>query len=419
MLSLGDFQQLRPSAQNSEQDNPLYDSALGVCHAPNSPEGMAALYGNQYMNGVLSCPAQGPAPTAPTGARLNDDPALDDIAAALNDTGLSVEERAQLVLSYRNKQLARVPVGAMQSMRDNDPAFPMYGSGAKKGLHHPLYEKLAADPQMQQMMAGLSSRILAQNPQDLDIQTIWAETQADALGVYGEAAHTDQTNLAALQAMATLSNYYKFDPAGPPPAILAQLPPGMWDQIQKAGEAITYSPSPDAAVMSQGVPAQPGAQPGAFTADRNFHFFSHAYLTASLIEEHGVNAHQAQAVSGFSGAQYELMPNSLREGSGNSALKDVLVNAEGAAFGAALMQDPCSALPAQMDGPPVEDRTIPTPTTLPAGAQALSDGAQDLSASGLAGSMLQGLFGNKHDVEMEVYEQTGIPPQPSVQPGLY
>ncbi len=71
-----------------------------------------------------------------------------------------------------------------------------------------------------------------------------------------------------------------------PPELASKIPPELWKKINDAGEALANSESPNAAVMSHGVKAKPGG--GNFTADHNFHFFSHAYLTASLIKNHGV-----------------------------------------------------------------------------------------------------------------------------------
>lgn len=340
---------------------------------------------------------------------LNRDPALRSIRDALNDASLSVAGRAQRALDYRNQELARVHPGAMKAMQGNDQAYPLYATGPHAGMHYPLYERLAGSQHMKQMMTDLSTRILAANQAQLDIRTIWRDTQAKARALLGTSANTRESNLTALQAMATLGNYYKFFPGGLPPELANGLPPGLWDKIHRAGQKLTYSTSPDAAVMSHGVPAMPrrGAN---FTADRNFHFFSHAYMTAALVERNGVRPNLAEAISGFAGAQYELMPESLCEGSGNSAVKDILVNGEGAAFGTSLLRNPDRALPATDDGPPPEDRSIQPLPSLPPEAQAISDSAQDLSFWGLVGSFLVGIAANKADQDRLFYEDTGIQP---------
>lgn len=317
------------------------------------------------------------------------------------------------MLEYRDKQLARVDFGAMRAMQRNDPSYPLFGSGREKGMHMPLYDKLSKDPKMQAMMGDLADRIAATDPKNLDIQAIWAQTQAKARELSSEKEDTPGSNLLALQAMATLSNYYKFedDNGKLPPELEGKIPPELWKKIHSAGKTLTHSESPDAAVMSHGVQAGPGK--GNFTADHNFHFFSHAYLTASLIKEKGISPHQAKAMSGFIGAQYELTPGSLREGAGNSGLKDILMNAEGASFGETLMSKPCTALPGKDEGPSVEDRSIPNLKELPPAAQKIADDANDLSKWNLFWHLLGGSHGNKFDMDWHLYEETGIPPVPS------
>ena len=227
---------------------------------------------------------------------------------------------------------------------------------------------------------------------------------------------TAESNLMALQAMATLENIGKFGKKGLPPELAAKMPPGLITQIDAAEKAFAHSRSKDAAVMSHDVPGGNMGDGSPFSIDNNLHFFSHAYLTASLVKEHGVNPWQAEAMSGFVGSQYELADYSLKEGSGNSGLKDILSNAEGAAFGTALVGTPRTALPGKFEGAPVENRShadFPSLSALPPDAASTSKEAQDLSKSGLFWSTIQGTLGRKIDQDVKQQGDTGIPPAPS------
>lgn len=55
---------------------------------------------------------------------------------------------------------------------------------------------------------------------------------------------------------------------------------------------------------------------------------------------------------------YEATGPGRSEQKGNAAMKDVLMNAEGAEFGIALMNDPATTLPGMCEGPVLEDRTL-------------------------------------------------------------
>ena len=122
-------------------------------------------------------------------------------------------------------------------------------------------------------------------------------------------------------------------------------------------------------------------------------------------------------MSGFIGAQYELLLGSLAEHSGNSGLKDILINGEGAAFGTGALAHPNLSLPGKFDGPPVEDRSIPGADRkhLPSGAQAIVDESADTSKIGIAKSVVQGFMGRKIDNDVRTLKETGIPPAPSPQ----
>lgn len=397
----GDLSALEPQPAEHDLD-------AGVCWAEPSSAGLVAA---PPAPAAQTC-GPGPATTS-TGVSRSDQLGLGSIRSMLNDHSLSPAQRASAMLGYRNQQLPLVDVTAMQAMQANDPAWPLYGSGPDKGLVAPLYEKLGQDPNMQALMTDLADRINAADPDKLDIYEIFSKTQAKSAELAGETSANAGTNLASLQAMATLMNYYKVekDANGVP-----QLPPGvdpaLWAKIEQAGLAITESTSTDSAVMSHGLQSKPETGKN-FVADNNFHFFSHAYLTASLIHEHGVLPHQAEAMSGFIGSQYELLPYSLREGQGNSGLKDILMNAEGAVFGADLMEDPSACLPGKFDGPEPEDRSFPSVSKLDPDTRAIADAAGDLSKTGLILSALQGVTSNKVETDIKVMKQTGLPPAPS------
>lgn len=315
----------------------------------------------------------------------NFDPALDPLREALNNDCLSFEDRTRLMVQYRDAQISGMSSDAISTLydaRDFDPDNPVTLSGDKAGMHHNLYAKLADDPKMQEMMADLAGRVASADKDSLDIDAIYAETQAKAQALAAQGEDPSTTNLRALQAMATLANFNKFGKDGEnlPKEVADKLPPGMWEKIQSAGSALQQSDSADAAVMSHGVPAKivkDGDDPTQFTADHNYHFFSHAYLTAALVHDKGLSPDDAMKVSGLVGSQYELLPNSLGEGQGNSGIKDILMNAEGAAFGVdAMYGDP--ALPGMFDGPDVENRHLPDvhPKKFPKEVAEMADDAQ-------------------------------------------
>ena len=68
----------------------------------------------------------------------------------------------------------------------------MYLSGTyhEKGLHLPLYQKLGKDSDTQVMVGDLSDRIIDQSENTLDgkldIEQIWASTQAKARLIEGD-----------------------------------------------------------------------------------------------------------------------------------------------------------------------------------------------------------------------------------------
>lgn len=291
----------------------------------------------------------------------NNDPSLNPLRLALNDKDLTQEDRASLLLRYRNEQAVMSDFGTLGSMQMNAPSMPAYAGDKNRGLQVPLVEKMVGDPAMQEMMERLSDRISGVPPEELDIASIFADVQADARNLatpdlcYLE--NSPESNLFALQAMATLFNAHKFKDHQLPPQLREAVDPVLWEKITAASDAVYNSQSGDAAVMSHGSQAAPRQDGQPFSIDNNFHFFSHAYLTANLVHEHGLSPNAAEATSGLLGSQYELQGENLVEDSGNSALKDVLMNAEGARFGTDLIKSPSTDLPEKFDGP-AEDRSI-------------------------------------------------------------
>jgi hypothetical protein len=319
-----------------------------------------------------------PPPRVQPSGYYNEDESLDPIRAAQNDASLTHEQRAQLMYDYRNAQLGQMSMStdtawALNEMNNASPDAPIYLGGAKRGSHMPLFEKLGDDHDMQQMMAQMADSINSQKPEELDIQKIFENVQKDSAEMDLNDPRRNR-KLMALQAMATLVNSSKFDPQGkgtkPPDEILEKLPEGLYDKIKAANAALASSTSSGGAVMGHN-------QKTGNAFDNNAHFFTHAYLTGSLTTEYGLSAKDAQAMSGMIGAQYELLPTSIHEGSGNAGIKDILMNAEGASFGTDFVSGKRSDLPGQLEGPEVENRDR---TKFPdAQPDALPEGVKDIS----------------------------------------
>ena len=352
------------------------DESLGLPSGDAVERDLQDLLGNQELLEQLQ---------RQTGRSMSPDRRLDRARGELNDASLDPADRARTLLRYRNSLLPQLALPAMMSMRRNEPGMPVYGGGDTPGMVLPLYERLGEDASMQALMADLAGRINTTDVDSIDIHEVWSGTQEFAAGQEGGTATAD-SSLRALQAMATLANYYKVSRG---PNGQAELPPGvspeLWAAIDRAGTALATSTSPEAAVMGHG--AAPKDTGGDFTSDRNFHFFSHAWLAAELAHAHGVAPDRARATSGFIGAQYELMPGSFRENSGNAGLKDILVNAEGAAWGTALLESPDQALPGTFDGPALEDRRWLELDDFDAETEHLLDKASDLSVKGIWSSL--------------------------------
>ena len=352
------------------------DESLGLPSGDAVERDLQDLLGNQELLEQLQ---------RQTGRSMSPDRRLERARGELNDESLDPADRARTLLRYRNSLLPQLALPAMMSMRRNEPGMPVYGGGDTPGMVLPLYERLGKDASMQALMADLAGRINTTDVDSIDIHEVWSDTQDFAADQGGGSATAD-SSLRALQAMATLANYYKVSRG---PDGQAELPSGvspeLWAAIDRAGTALATSTSPEAAVMGHG--AAPKDTGGDFTSDRNFHFFSHAWLAAELAHAHGVAPDRARATSGFIGAQYELMPGSFRENSGNAGLKDILVNAEGAAWGTALLESPDKALPGTFDGPALEDRSWLELDDFDAETEHLLDKASDLSVKGIWSSL--------------------------------
>ena len=98
-----------------------------------------------------------------TGESQSSDRRLDRARGQLNDASLDPADRARTLLRYRNSLLSQLSVGSMLKMRKNEPGMPVYGGGDTPGMVLPLYERLAEDPEMQALMADLSTRITSRD----------------------------------------------------------------------------------------------------------------------------------------------------------------------------------------------------------------------------------------------------------------
>lgn len=362
--------------QANKMDGP--DAALDLPSRTQAEHDIEELRGNAFLQEQLK---------RMNGGFGNSDLRLARSRRQLNDASLQPVDRAKTLLNYRNSLLPSLDASSMLKMRDNDPSMPVYGGGDRPGMVQPLYEQLAQNPSAQRLMADLAQRITQADPQSLNIHEVWDDTRAQAQQERALETPNADSDLDALRAMATLANYYK---VGRDEHGKAQLPEGiseeLWKQIDAAGTVLATSSSPDAAIMSHDV-APEHIEGQDFTSDRNFHFFSHAYLAAALQHQHGVAPGRAKATSGFIGAQYELRPSSFRENSGNAGLKDILVNAEGAAFGSDLMRDSSTKLPEAQDGPAIEDRSWEELSTFDEQTQKILDKGNDLSPKGIMRSL--------------------------------
>lgn len=90
-----------------------------------------------------------------------------------------------------------------------------------------------------------------------------------------------------------------------------------------------------------------------YISDNNLHFWSHAYVSFSLMDE-GYAAEQAEQVSNTLGTRYEMI--NIGEHQGNSGIKDMIINAYGAEFGIQFFNDAKTRLPEVHEGPPVENK---------------------------------------------------------------
>ncbi|PIQ27493.1 hypothetical protein COW36_10090 [bacterium (Candidatus Blackallbacteria) CG17_big_fil_post_rev_8_21_14_2_50_48_46] len=128
-------------------------------------------------------------------------------------------------------------------------------------------------------------------------------------------------------------------------------------QMRAAYIALNQGNSPDSVIMNHGVGGMvPKAQQNTqdFTSDNNLHFWSHAYLAYNVMSSTTGSETQARDLSAYMGASYEL--SHFDERQGNSALKDIVMNAYGSEFGIQLLKNPTTPLPTRFEGPQVENR---------------------------------------------------------------
>lgn len=355
----------------------------------------AGLYGNAFMMDRASL-----TPETRSGQQWAEDPSLLPFYEMLNDPEVAPADRARAMLAYRNQKLAATDWTTLVAVDAGDSSMPLDASDEQAGAHFPLYRRLGEDPAMQALVADLTTRALAMCQDEVDIQSLFEGTRATALELAGPEGE-QQAALMALQAMATLMNADKFThdgaPLDPETGMPANLPDGVspeqWAGLQAAFTHIKFSESGSAAVLSQGIAANPDGG-GLFTADNNFHFWNHAWISAELQANHGLSPEEAEAFSAFAGAQYELKPSSFKEEHGNAGVKDILMNAEGAAFGSDLMADPTASLPAQDQGPPPQSRDWGRLKTLDADTTAVLEQANDHSLTGLLDGFLDGVLLN-------------------------
>lgn len=354
----------------------------------------ASLYGNAFM---LEQTSSGRA-----GTQWASDPSLLPFYDLLNDPTVAPATRAQAMLEYRNLKLAQADLGTLLAIGAGRDGLPLSLSSDTQGTHFPLFERLGQAPVLQQLVRDLSERALSMPPDEVDIQALWDGTRSSAETLAGPGASED-ASMMALQAMATFMNTQKFDkeskfPVDPATGLPLAMPEGvspeLWQTLSGASRHVANAPSPDAAVMSHGVDARKVQGDIPFTADNNYHFWTHAWVRASLQDEQGLNAEQAEAISAVAGAQYELRPGSFREEHGNAGLKDILVNAEGAAFGSDLVRDPAAALPRQDQGPPYDVRGLGPLDEVDPATQAVLDQADITSLEGLLDALLDGVLRN-------------------------
>ena len=357
---------------------------------------LAGLFGNAFM---MDQTAMVPEPRA--GQQWAADPSLLPFYNMLNDPDVAPADRARAMLAYRNQKLAATDWTTLVQVDQGYPGMPLDASEGQAGAHFPLYERLGKDPAMAALVSDLTARALAMPQDEVDIQSLFEGTRASALELAGPEGEQEAA-LMALQAMATLMNADKFshdgaplDPeTGMPTNVPEGVSPEQWAGLQQAFSHIKFSNSGSAAVLSQGIGANPDNGTGLFTADNNFHFWTHAWISAELQANHGLSPEEAEAFSAFAGAQYELKPGSFKEEHGNAGLKDILMNAEGAAFGSDLMADPTASLPGQDQGPPPQSRDWGRMKTLDPETTTVLDQANDHGLPGLLDGLLDGVLLN-------------------------
>lgn len=95
-----------------------------------------------------------------------------------------------------------------------------------------------------------------------------------------------------------------------------------------------------------------------YNSDNNLHFWSHAFIAYTMLNESGTpDKNMISAAKAFSatvGTEYEII--NIGEHRGNSGIKDIIINRYGAEFGIQYFFNKNTKLPQNQEGPQVENK---------------------------------------------------------------
>jgi hypothetical protein len=95
-----------------------------------------------------------------------------------------------------------------------------------------------------------------------------------------------------------------------------------------------------------------------YNSDNNLHFWSHAFIVYTMLNESGTpDKNMISAAKAFSatvGTEYEII--NIGEHRGNSGIKDIIINRYGAEFGIQYFFNKNTKLPHIQEGPQVENK---------------------------------------------------------------